>query len=212
MIGGLVKRYKKHKAIQEATRCLIQAHKEEFLDNFAYTLTGEESPIKGIFSTKDLEAKKTYNYQTHALEYAKCINDTKSDTILGLLAEIDVLKKDAKMDFIIGEYEPSKDSSKVAPYKDAILKKGIYHDIRRVSSLDHVSSYSWGKAWLSSGENHRVVNGEVVRDIEEEEWVISINSLEDLLAIIDTEKETVTIYSYPWFVGINYKIIIGYED
>lgn len=45
--------------------------------------------------------------------------------------------------------------------------------------------------WYGSGSNHRVVNGQIMRDFPDEEWFVEIESLESMMAFHEKYGEIV---------------------
>ena len=74
-------------------------------------------------------------------------------------------------------------TSKERPCEEAFLTKYIYKDIRLCKDQNMIYD-SNGLSWFDRGINHRIEDDCIVRDIEKEDWVININSLEDLQVFI----------------------------
>jgi hypothetical protein len=51
-------------------------------------------------------------------------------------------------------------------------------------TVDNPSKNRYLTDWYNSGTNHRVENGMITRDIPDERWYVTLNSLEDLQAFI----------------------------
>lgn len=71
-------------------------------------------------------------------------------------------------------------------YEEARKVKGIRIDRRTVDTPEKILCYNGNKKlayedWYSEGKNHRVVNGMIERDFDEEFFVIEINTIDDLL-------------------------------
>ena len=49
------------------------------------------------------------------------------------------------------------------------------------------------KYWYKVGKNHRVEDGKLTRDLEHEVWEIEINSLEELMSLIDKEGRRIVL-------------------
>jgi hypothetical protein len=49
------------------------------------------------------------------------------------------------------------------------------------------------KWWYNEGTNHRVVNGQITRDIADYTWMMDIKDLEELVTLIDLYGGTSTI-------------------
>ncbi len=69
---------------------------------------------------------------------------------------------------------------------NAIKEKIIYTDIRTVSKSEDVPAYK-GRSdwWYKEGANHRLIDNNIARDLEKEEWFIEISSLEELMNFIE---------------------------
>jgi len=71
-------------------------------------------------------------------------------------------------------------------YEELRKVKGIWIDRRYASSPEDIPYYKgnkeWAdKEWYGEGKNHRVTDGMIERDFEEEFSIIELNSLDDLL-------------------------------
>ena len=89
------------------------------------------------------------------------------------------------------------------PCEEAYLKKLTFVDIR---GTDDPSKIPAGQGetewWYSEGTNHRLIDNEIARDLEQKDiWCISINSLEELMAFQSKYKNDVIIstdsYGFP---------------
>lgn len=83
-------------------------------------------------------------------------------------------------------------------YKEVKKVKGIRIDRRTTDAPEKILWYKGNKElankeWYSEGKNHRVVNGMIERDFDEEFYVIEINTIEDLLNFQDKYKVNATI-------------------
>jgi hypothetical protein len=76
------------------------------------------------------------------------------------------------------------------PFEQCQLVKGYYVDTRKTDCPSKVPAYN-GKTdwWYKSGVNHRIVDGKICKDFEEEFYVIDINTIDDLL---DLQKKART--------------------
>ena len=68
------------------------------------------------------------------------------------------------------------------PHPSARKEKFIRIDERTV---DDPSMLPALVDWYSSGTNHRVEDGHIKRDFEDEGWFIDVSTLEDLLRLVD---------------------------
>jgi len=73
-------------------------------------------------------------------------------------------------------------------------------DYRTVGTLEEAKGKVWYKEWLSSGENHREEGGMVVCDKKEKskQWIVEINSLDDLITFQGKYGEIVISDSTPY--------------
>jgi hypothetical protein len=70
------------------------------------------------------------------------------------------------------------------PCEEAKLEELSQLDYRDVKTLEEAKSRIWYNDWIKRGENHREENGVVVCDLKDKvrQWVIDINSLEELVS------------------------------
>lgn len=68
--------------------------------------------------------------------------------------------------------------------------------------------------WLSVGKNHRISSdGHIQRDVERTEWVVNINSVEDLLKLSDKYGELIVCRSkYPLDIVPRIEIYDTYRE
>ncbi len=73
-------------------------------------------------------------------------------------------------------------------------------DFRDVKTLEEAKGKVWYKSWIESGENHREENGMVVSDKKAKvsQWVVDINTLEELLAFQSSYGDIVISDSSPY--------------
>lgn len=76
--------------------------------------------------------------------------------------------------------------------------KGISIDRRYVDNPAKLGCYNGNKEkankdWYGTGRNHRVVNGCIERDFDDEFYIIEINTIEDLLNFQDKYNINATI-------------------
>ncbi len=70
----------------------------------------------------------------------------------------------------------------VAPCEEAFLSTYTRRDVRNVDSPEKLSGSRSESQWKEFGTNHRVENGCIVRDYENEKcWCVEITTLEALL-------------------------------
>jgi hypothetical protein len=71
--------------------------------------------------------------------------------------------------------EEADDFIKKSKYEECIKVKGIRIDRRFCDEPVKI------KEWYEEGKNHRVVNGHIERDFDDEFYIIEMNTLEDLM-------------------------------
>lgn len=81
-----------------------------------------------------------------------------------------------------------------SPYKHAVKLPYTRIDERTVN--DPMKNKYIGKDWYKDGTNHRVENGHIKRDFQDECWFIEIDSLEDLINIYKQEGQLVITEVY----------------
>lgn len=70
------------------------------------------------------------------------------------------------------------------PVKGAYLDKIMNVDIRCIGDPSHFCTQRDRDTWYTQGTNHRLINGEIARDLGlEDVWVVDISSIEDLMKI-----------------------------
>ena len=87
------------------------------------------------------------------------------------------------MKFIVSKTRVTLTESK-KPCHEAMETDLTPLDIRDVKSLEEAKGKIWYKDWLKEGDNHREENGTVVSDrkLKVKQWVIDLNTLDELLA------------------------------
>lgn len=72
------------------------------------------------------------------------------------------------------------------PCKEAKSTEATSLDVRNVSTIEEAKKKSWFQNWWDGGTNHREEIGDIVCESKTKHtvWYIEINSLEELLAII----------------------------
>lgn len=83
------------------------------------------------------------------------------------------------MKFIISRTSLWNDEEK--PCEEAIKDKYIRVDERTIDSPEKFNHKYERDNWFSEGTNHRIDNGHIKRDFEDEDWFIEINTLDDLI-------------------------------
>lgn len=79
------------------------------------------------------------------------------------------------------EYRVSRDMTElhVKPCARAVRKRYVWKDHRSFSSPDYFHEKN-REEWFEEGENHRIENGHIVRDLVRMGWFISVDNLEEL--------------------------------
>ncbi len=86
------------------------------------------------------------------------------------------------MKFIITRTSEWGNSSPCAEAKKETI--WVTEDGKCSSFEEYDRVYSNRTPWLSVGKNHRISsNGHIQRDVEQTEWIVDINSMEDLLEL-----------------------------
>lgn len=81
----------------------------------------------------------------------------------------------------------------VSKYEECKKVKGIHIDRRYYDKPEKILVYNGNKKeanndWYGEGKNHRVVDGFIERDFDDEFFIIEMNTLEDLLIFQDKYK------------------------
>ena len=98
------------------------------------------------------------------------------------------------------------------PCKEAVREKYVWVDERCASAPEDIPAFKdrptdW---WYGEGNNHRVENGCIKRDMEAEGWFIEISGLKELIDFIGKEGEVIVSFSENHISG--YPIIEIYDD
>ena len=103
------------------------------------------------------------------------------------------------MKFIVGRKTVSLTESK-KPCDEAKEKELTPLDYRDVKTLEEAKGKIWYKSWLESGEKHREEDGMIVSDkkVKVKQWVVDINTLEELLAFQGKYGDIVISDSSPY--------------
>lgn len=116
------------------------------------------------------------------------------------------------MKFIITRTSDWGDSSPCAEAKKE--KIWVTEDDKCLSFEEHDRVYPNRAPWLSVGENHRISsNGHIQRDVEQTEWVVDINSIEDLLDLSKKYGELIISAQFcPWKIAPCIEIYDDYRE
>ena len=97
------------------------------------------------------------------------------------------------------------------PCDEAKRKTVIAVDERTVNDPKRLKCMSDPKKWYTDPKyfNHRVENGHIKRDFKTEEWVVEINTLEELLKFIDKYGQVIV---GSWYRNKNLPSIEIYDD
>lgn len=90
--------------------------------------------------------------------------------------------------------ECDENDKSIPKYEECKLVKGIRLDRRNTDNPTKIRAYKGEKDWwYSEGKNHRIENGEIVRQFDDEFYIININSLNELLKLQDKYKIDVVL-------------------
>jgi hypothetical protein len=85
----------------------------------------------------------------------------------------------------------------VPPCDGAVKMETLRPDARHYGSPEEYDKaqarYSRFKPWMSEGKNHRIADGNIIRDFDWEAWFIELNSLEELMSFISSEGPCVIL-------------------
>lgn len=113
------------------------------------------------------------------------------------------------MEFLITRTSISIDSKK-KPHEKAYKKLAPIIETRNVDCPTKLTERA-RQFWYSSGRNHRVEEGQLVKDLgEEERWFIELNSLEELVDFYEAEGELI-ITDHPFNKVKGCKVIEIYD-
>lgn len=107
------------------------------------------------------------------------------------------------------------DWDELQPCNGAMLEPYMRVDERTTNSPDKISAYrgqptDW---WYEEGENHRVENGRIKRDFHDEGWFIEVNSLEELIKMVDEHGSIIVQpFGYKRCDYYNLEIYDGYRE
>jgi hypothetical protein len=86
------------------------------------------------------------------------------------------------MRFLIHEY------TKQPPCKGAFRAPYVLVDIRTVGDPKDVPHYKGSTNWwYSEGRNHRIINGQIARDLDRECWQVELTSMLELANLANIE-------------------------
>ncbi len=103
------------------------------------------------------------------------------------------------MKFIVNRTTVSLTGSK-KPCEEAKEEALTPLDYRTVKTLEEAKKKIWYKDWLEAGVNHREEDEMVVCDkkVKEKQWVVDINSLEELIDFQGRHGEIMILDSSPY--------------
>lgn len=103
------------------------------------------------------------------------------------------------MKFIVNRTTVSLTGSK-SPCEEAREEELTPLDYRTVRTLEEAKKKIWYKDWLEGGVDHREEAGMVVcdRKVKEKQWVVDLNSLEELIDFQEKYGEIVISDSSPY--------------
>lgn len=86
------------------------------------------------------------------------------------------------------------------PCDEAVEEELTPMDYRTVKTLEDAKKKVWYKDWIEGGQNHREERGMVVcdRKVMEKQWVVEIDSLEELIAFQEKYGEILISDSTPY--------------
>ena len=108
--------------------------------------------------------------------------------------------------------DTSKPLSKLAKIETLNL---TYMDSRNAKTLEEAKKKPWYKSWFEQGTNHREENGLVVCDRLHQETpcnTIEVNSLEDILGLVNEEGEIVVTKTNYKEISYEIEIYDGYRE
>lgn len=89
------------------------------------------------------------------------------------------------------------------PCDGAIKEKYIRIDTRNASKPEDVPAYKNSPEWwYSEGTNHRIINGYIARDFEDEAWFIEIFTLEELIKFKDSVGSPIILNDFIFTNGV----------
>lgn len=113
------------------------------------------------------------------------------------------------MKFIIRRASHS--GTKLPPCEEAVWEQHLRVDERTYDAPEKIPAGKGKSAWwYEDGENHRVKNGHIVRDFPDASWFVSIEALEDLVAL--AEKYGDVVFSLKSWANPNIPQLIIYDD
>lgn len=102
-------------------------------------------------------------------------------------------------------------------YDECKKVKGIRIDRRTTDAPEKIPFYKGNKIeadndWYGEGKNHRVVNGMIERDFDDEFFVIEINTLEDLINFQEKYEVNASIGEKSRYVFNGVELYSFYSD
>jgi hypothetical protein len=97
------------------------------------------------------------------------------------------------------------------PCEEAVWESYLRVDTRTVDSPEKLTFKNDREDWYKIGKNHRVENGNIKRDFNDEGWFIYIHSLEELNAFV--KKYGRIVYVKGWaYDGMEIEIYDSYRE
>lgn len=89
------------------------------------------------------------------------------------------------------------------PHERAYRDKYIRIDTRTVDDPSKLNHPSDKTNWYKQGKNHRVIDGYIKRDFDDEGWFIDIETLDELIKFENETKSNLIIGKCFWNTEIN---------
>lgn len=83
------------------------------------------------------------------------------------------------------------------PHEKAYKDKYIHIDSRYTDDSNKLNHKEDRDNWYNKGNNHRVENGHIKRDFQEESWFIDIDSLKELIDFLN-EVGSIVVTKFIW--------------
>jgi hypothetical protein len=102
-------------------------------------------------------------------------------------------------------------SSEAQPCEEAYRAAYVRHDERNTDDPAKIPAKAgidpqW---WYAEGRNHRIENGHIIRDFDDEAWFMNLESLDDLLRFIAKYGDVVV---GPWYSNESILKVEIYDD
>ena len=117
------------------------------------------------------------------------------------------------MEFMISKTSLYGDDDR-SPHERAYKKAYLRVDERTADDPEKIPSEGGGR-WYRSGKNHRIEDGHIMRDFDDEAWFIEIKDLDELIQFtktLDGTKEIVFGESYWNNQMLQIEIYDGYRE